>query len=244
MQSKYSYPEYTQCLECDKECFFSEKVFFSKNCLHPLCDNCFIKCSQLKQMKCKRCKQLWTITDVLKKPKNKDYFERDLQLRHELFKKFYKRRENFSNENEYNSYLERVEEMLFQKINKDNLDNFIDNFDGENKKEIENNRIKFIETVNLLNKKALDNDPNKLYNPFCNDIDNNNLMDIEYDQENRPNNNNIKILNEDFVRMPEYVENLQIKIIKSKDKEILAGGYDEKAVYKSYSSYAKAGLFL
>lgn len=88
------------------------KVYYSKICLHRICEPCIKKIFtvQTPVQSCKFCGKNHDIKDYSEKTRDEIYYELDYRARHKVMAVYYKRLEDFENEEEYEDYLEEVEE--------------------------------------------------------------------------------------------------------------------------------------
>jgi hypothetical protein len=222
------------CMHCTSD--LTSNYHNSKNCIHKLCDNCFIN-HFLKNPKfiCRLCNDRYFVEE----PQDQNIYFRDYKIRKELFENYiYKRRDNFNTDEEYNDYLEEIENIIEEYLNKDMNELKI----SQNKVEHDTNKSKYNEILNLILKDRKSKSPIILYAPNYNtnynnskNLNNDNLMEIE--------NNNIyetKIIRE--IKYPSYKPNAQINLIKDLNKRKNAGGYNEKNVYNDLTKYAFGGF--
>ena len=66
---------------------------------------------------CPECGQALKKSDYRERQFDDIYIERDVNIRKEILKDFNKREEDFEQLQDYNDYLERVEELIFKRVN-------------------------------------------------------------------------------------------------------------------------------
>lgn len=189
--------------------------------------------------KCKSCNEKGPgheLTDFLNKAQDECLYENDFKLRPLIYTRFmYKRMENFASEQEYDDYLESIEDLIEKHLGRE----LSDDFSGpQSKEELNNNLVKRDEELNALNKLRKAKDPSKIYTVKANISQDDNLMDVDMPD---------TIMNPyqtiSYVRLPVYQKNAQIKLIKSIDKKIATGGYNYHQIYSGLSKYAYGGLY-
>ena len=235
-----NYKEYEKgiktCVNCSSQ--LTSNIFYSKYCLHRLCDICYGKLFSEKNSKyyCKLCKdpKPQSSNDYFNKPQDQILYEKDYKIRQKIFEEYsYKRKENFNNENEYNEYLEGIEKIIEEYLSK-NIKELILNKNFDPLHDI--NKTKYHDELNQIINERKKYSPKILYAPnYTNlNVDDNN-MDVEV--------NNIyetKIIRE--IKLPYYKPNAEINIIKDLKKKKKAGGYNEEFVYNDLSKYSFGGF--
>ena len=228
-----NYKEYEKgiktCMHCESE--LSSNYHNSKNCIHKLCDICFRNVFlKTPKFPCRLCKD----RDFIEEPQDQNLYVKDFKVRQKIFEDYiYKRRNNFNSDEEYNDYLEKIEDIIEEYLNKNINELQI----TQNKEEHDLNILKYNEELNLINKNRKSKSPIVLYAPnySIQNLNEDNLVKIE--------NNNIyepKIIRE--IKLPFYKPNAQINLIKDLNKRKNAGGYNEKEVYNDLIKYAFSGF--
>ena len=245
---KFDISEYTRCSYCGNAFTsqFNRNIYYSKLCLHKLCENCYRSYVLPGKViyKCKACNEsapLSEVKDFSIKPQDELFYEADIKIRRLILSKFmYKNKNSFQSEIEYDDYLEKIEELIEKYYDKE----ISDTFKGDQtKEELNINLIKRTEELNTLNRMKRIKDPNNLYN-----------SKIDFINENEESNPIIEIKDKEMVvepeiktnvrnyRLPIYHENAPIILNRNFKKKVKAGGYDQEKVFESYAIYAKGGL--
>ena len=86
-------------------------------CGHKMCENCMNTIFTRPTAPCPECGQALKKSDYRERQFDDIYIERDVNIRKEILKDFNKREEDFDQLEEYNDYLERVEELIFKRVN-------------------------------------------------------------------------------------------------------------------------------
>jgi hypothetical protein len=95
------------------------KVYFSLICLHRICEPCIKKVFTQENPAyfCKYCNKKHDMKDYSEKTRDEIYFEYDFRARKKIMAVYYKRPEDFDNEEEYDNYLEEIEDKCKIKVN-------------------------------------------------------------------------------------------------------------------------------
>jgi hypothetical protein len=217
---------YKICSCCS--CEFSKNVYISTKCLHKLCDNCYKnKMSLLDSIyECKLC-QSENKNNSMKlkrsdfKPNSnnnlilEEFYRNDKLKREQII---YKRRENFHSQEEYNDFLEYVENCLKR-----------NNLDDINKKYTQSDREKEINEKSLKDK--LESIKNKIADPTSY---NNSKFVINLD-EGIP-------IQEEIINDPIVIIEETINYIKDEEKEKICGGYNINKIYGFLGTFSKGGF--
>ena len=227
---KFDDKDYTKCGNCGKDSY----MFISKKCLHKLCESCFNKKFQIKDKRynCDCCANKnepleLSQEDFSREPPLQIICDEDLKIRNLAYKSVYKRKENFSTNEEYNEYLEYVEKC----IRNNDVDKLEKRY-SQNYKEKEENYSKRQKELEELRKKLIENSPTHYKNSkFRIDFDGNeiNMEDID-EPNNQINYEPIKIIKQ------------TVFYAKDEDKEKTAGGYNVKNLYEFLSDFSKLGF--
>ena len=225
------------CMHCKSISDLTSNYHNSKNCIHKLCDSCFND-HVLKNRKliCRLCNDRHDRYFV-EEPQEQNLNYRDYKIRKIIFDKYiYKRRNNFDSDEEYNKYLEKIEDIIEEYLSKDIKELNI----SQNKDEHDRNKAKYNEMLNSILKDRDTKSPIKLYAPNYNpDINknsnNDNVMEIE-------NNNYYQSKITKEIKLPCYKPNAKINLNKDLNKRKNAGGYNEKDVYNDLTKYAFGGF--
>jgi hypothetical protein len=243
----FNYKEYTICNNCSSE-LRESKIHYLKHCLHKLCDQCF-RIQRSNGYHCKKCdnKPNEDINDILIEPQDETNFKNDKKYRREFFMtdKNFLIIDDFPNEDEYDNYLEEIEDKfqkyIKNKINDSDYVNINQNISNINLQKRE-------DELNSIQKKSKSEDPSKKYNSKY-EI---NGDDINmYDDGNTGGLNNhlnqnkfsYKKYNIKNIRMPLYMEKIRIPIVKDLEKKKKAGGYNNEIVYNYLTDYALGGFY-
>ena len=227
---KFDDKDYTKCGNCGKDSY----MFISKKCLHKLCESCFNKKFQIKDKRynCDCCAHQnepleLSQEDYSREPPLQIICDEDLKKRNLAYKSVYKRKENFSTNEEYNEYLEYVEKC----IRNNDIDKLEKRY-SQNYKERDENYSKRQKELEELRKKLIENSPTHYKNSkFRIDFDGNeiNMEDID-EPNNQINYEPIKIIKQ------------TVFYAKDEDKEKTTGGYNIKKLYEFLSDFSKLGF--
>ena len=232
---KFNYDEYYKCDVCNHQ---KGEMNCSIKCLHKLCETCYPKKFGVEyaRYKCQFCEKAkrnteLSMKDYIKKAPLKELYENDIKKRKDIYKKYlYKRRENFNSDEEYNQYLEFIEDCIKNEYSQ----NEIDRKYKQDKKEREQNLENLEKELALIKKKIKDNDPiSHNQNKFIIGEDFN-LQSDHMEIEEESNQINVSPL--------KYVEGAKIKIVPDKENEKKAGGYSSNNIKQFLSWYSKAGF--
>ena len=219
--------DYAKCY-CGKEF-----TYISQKCLHKLCDKCYKKYFQIKgaRYSCPYCKDgneklELSQEDYIKESPLRIHYDEDFKRRNNIFQLVYKRKENFSSNEEYNIYLEFVEKCIQRNNEKE-----IEKKYPQTKKEREENDEKRLKELEEIKRKLRDNSPTH-YNSsrFIIDLEGEIKLKEDYIEQNPITYERVKPTEE------------KIEYIKDIDKEKKTGGYDINKIYEFLSIYSKSGL--
>ena len=251
--------EYIRCARCKSELSPNSKVYYSKYCLHKLCDTCYrAHFSANKQYKCTLCGEkghTHDTNDFFFEPQDRRYYDRDIKLRQFILASaFYRKEESFPTTEDYDNYLEQIEDLIEKKVEDQTKAETMDINEQELRKEFQNcgiemqpkeqldlNLQKRQNEIDNLRRQNARRDPKRIYNskhtveeedivPDLKDVD---MVDTVPTINMNINTN---------VRLPIYREGGRFKIEKDVNKEILAGGYNNELIYRDCIFYAKGGL--
>lgn len=213
---------YNKCY-CHKE----EYTYTSKKCLHKLCDSCYNNKFKMYGAKfiCEYCKIELFQDDFTKIAPLQMHYDDDLKRRKIINQLVYKRRENFSTDEEYNKYLECVEKYIQRKI-----ENEIEKKYPQTKKEREENNEKREKELDEMKISLKENSPMH-YNSskFYFDFEGNEINPAE-----------LIVEPTQFVEVKAVKE--KIKYIPDLEKEKKTGGYNTNKIYDFLAIYSKAGF--
>lgn len=224
---KFEDKDYTKCY-CGKE-----YTYISKKCLHKLCDKCFNIKFQLKNARfsCNFCKDGNEKYELVKEDFTKEsplriHYDEDLKKRNNIIQLVYKRKENFSSNEEYNAYLEFIEKCI-QKNNEKEIQKKY----SQTKTERQENDEKRQNELEELKRKLRENSPTH-YNSskFCLDIYGKLINPEEFIEQNPITYEPVKPTEEKIV----YIRDL--------DKEKKTGGYDINKIYEFLGKFSRCGL--
>jgi CDK-activating kinase assembly factor MAT1 len=111
--------EFYQCANCHLlTTLIKTKILYSRLCLHRLCETCYKKLFTPENpiYKCNFCQRTHEPKDFSDKSKEEMYYEYDFRTRHKIMGVYYKRPEDFDSEDEYNDYLEEIEDKCKNKF--------------------------------------------------------------------------------------------------------------------------------
>lgn len=226
---KFEDKYYTKCCACEKDSY----MYISKKCLHKLCEKCFNRKFQIKQNRfnCPFCSTDTEIFELSQEDYSKEQplqilFDEDLRRRNNIYKLIYKRRENFSNNEEYNKYLEFVERCI-----RNNNEKEIERKYPQNENEKKENYLKRQRELEEITKKLKENSPTH-YNSskFIIDFEGNEISSEDLAEQNPINYEPIK-------QIPK-----RMAIIHDLDKEKTTGGYNIKKLNEFLINYSKIGF--
>ena len=86
-----------------------------------MCENCMNTIFIRPTAPCPECGQALKKSEYREKQFDDLYIERDVNIRKEVMKDFNKREEDFCSVEEYNDYLEKVEELVYNRVNNINM---------------------------------------------------------------------------------------------------------------------------
>lgn len=231
---KFEDSDYIKCASCGKE-----YIYISKKCLHKLCDGCFKKKFEIKgaRFSCPFCPKDNPL-ELSKDDYSKEYplqvhFDCDRERRYKINRLVYKRRENFSSEEEYNNYLEFIENCIQRSTEKDIEKEIIKEIEKkypQNQKEKEENEEKRKSDLEKIKKNLNDNDPKFYKNlKFVLDFEGN-----EISQE--------MLIENQIKYEPVCAVEGKKKYIEDIEKAKKTGGYDINKIYSFLGIFAKAGF--
>ena len=213
---------YNKCY-CHKE----EYTYISKKCLHKLCDSCYNNKFKIYGAKliCEYCKIELYQEDFTKIPPLQLHYDEDLKRRKIINDLVYKRRENFSTDDEYNNYLECVEKLVQRKI-----ENEIEKKYPQTKMEKKENYEKREKELEEIKINLKENSPMH-YNSskFCFDFEGNEINPAE-----------LIVETTQFVEVKEIKK--KMKYIHDLEKEKKTGGYNINKIYEFLAIYSKNGF--
>ncbi|KAI6646761.1 hypothetical protein LOD99_12881 [Oopsacas minuta] len=114
-------------------------------CGHKMCENCMNTIFTRPTAPCPECGQPLKKSDYRERQFDDMYIERDVNIRKEIMRDFNKREEDFDTLEEYNDYLENVEEMIHKRVNNINIleiSSEIEKYKKDNRDQIYRNRRK------------------------------------------------------------------------------------------------------
>lgn len=233
------------CLKCYKDP--RKRCYFSKYCLDKLCEDCyknhFVNETTIISCSCK--KHFYSRKDFTK------YFPYE-EERKLINDKYLKIRENFSNKEEYDSYLLKVEDLV-QNLEKHSINEIIENIQiqhpiklqntNKNKKNHELKRL--LELCNITNPMNMYLDKESYFKAenasILYDFNISEGMLINFNESNLNNTNIVRDLNSKNIKLP-VLQNIIVNRTGNKLLEKEAGGYIYKTIFKEYSNYALNGL--
>ena len=110
------------CPQCNMSSYQKPQMKLMINkCGHKMCENCMNAIFIRPTAPCPDCGQALKKSDYRMKQFDDIYIERDVDIRKEIMKDFNKREEDFETLMEYNDYLEKVEDLIYQRVNSINL---------------------------------------------------------------------------------------------------------------------------
>jgi len=227
---KFDDKDYIKCGNCGKDSY----MFISKKCLHKLCESCFNKKFQIKDKRysCDCCSNNnepleLSQEDYSREPPLQIICDEDLKKRNLIYKSVYKRRDNFSTDEEYNDYLEYVEKCI-----RNNDIEKLEKKYPQSLKEREDNYLERQKELEELRKKLIENSPTHYKNSkFIIDLEGNEIFfgDID-DRGDQINYEPLKCIEEKVFYVPD------------EDKEKATGGYNIKNIYEFLSDFSKLGF--
>lgn len=231
---KFEDSDYIKCASCGKE-----YTYISKKCLHKLCDGCFKKKFEIKgaRFSCPFCPKDNPLElskdDYSKENPLKVHYDCDRERRNKINSLVYKRRENFLSEEEYNNYLEFIENCIQRSTEKDiekEIKKEIEKKYPQNQEEIDKNKEKRKSDLEKMEEKLKNNDPNSYKNlKFVIDYEGN-----EISQE---------ILKDNQIKYePVCAVEGKNKFIEDIEKAKKTGGYDINKIYSFLGIFAKGGF--
>ena len=221
---KFDDKKFKICSCCNSE--FSKSAYISTKCLHKLCAHCFSNKMPMKESiyECKLCQDENNSTELKRedfKPNSNnnpilsEFYDSDKKKRENMI---YKRRENFNSEEEYNDFLEYVENCL----KRDNLEDIKKKY-NQSEKERELNEKSFKDKLESIKEKI--SDPTNFNNTKIRiPIFEGNPIQEEI------NNDRIIIIGE------------TINYRKDEEKEKICGGYNLNKIYGFLSTFSKGGF--
>ena len=118
VSSKIRYKMEQVCPQCKMSSYQKPQMKLMINeCGHKMCENCMNTIFTRPTAPCPECGQALKKSDYRERQFDDIYIERDVNIRKEILKDFNKREEDFDQLEEYNDYLERVEELIFKRVN-------------------------------------------------------------------------------------------------------------------------------
>lgn len=153
------------CPICKTDKYLNSNMVFLINteCYHKMCDSCVDRIFSLGPTKCPypQCDK------ILRKLKFKTQIfedikvEKEIDIRKKIFKIFNKLESEFKSLKEYNTYIEKIEELIYNLLHKVNLketNEYIDQYQKQNSKLIRQNNINLARNQELFLKKELEKD--------------------------------------------------------------------------------------
>lgn len=227
---KFEDKNYLVCSECSR----NECIYISKKCLHKLCDTCYKNKFKILGSKylCAFCQKDNEPLELFQEDFSKEspfqiHYNEILKRREKIYKLVYKRRENFTSNEDYNKYLEDIEKY----IQKNNNEKEIEKIYFQNENEKEENDEKRKKELEEIHRKLKENSPMH-YNSskFCFDFEGNEINPEELKVESNPIIYEAKITQE------------EIKYIPNIEKEKKTGGYNINKIYEFLAKYSRAGF--
>lgn len=223
--------DYTICSSCHRDYSY---MLISKKCLHKLCESCFSTKFQIKDKRytCEFCAKKnepleLSQEDYSRQPPLEIICNEDLKRRNSIYKSVYKRKENFSTNEDYNLYLEYVEKC----IRNNDIEKLEKKYPQSNKEKEENN-LKRQKELDDLKTKLKENSPTHYRNSkFVIDDEGNEINMDEYDE---PINQII------YEKIRCFEKTIYIR--QDEDKEKATGGYNIKNIYEFLSEFSKLGF--
>jgi hypothetical protein len=171
--------------------------------------------------------------------------------------KYYKRIEDFNNEDEYDDYLEQMEDLsiviynnisslVLECVNGKDLDTALKEISGKiSIDKLNTNIIKREQEINKLNDLKKKKDPNRIYNSKIELVEEEFAsiqLDINETITRGPGIMNIHPNKYYNIKLPQLKEDAKIMFAPDENLMINAGGYEIKKAYGELSAYAKLGL--
>ena len=227
---KFEDRNYSICSECSR----NECIYISKKCLHKLCDTCYKNKFKILGSKylCAFCQKDNDPVELFQDDFSKEspfqiHYDEVLKRRDYIYNLVYKRRENFTSNENYNKYLEDIEKYIHKNSNEKEIEKIY----PKNEIEREENDEKRKKELEEIHRKLKENSPMH-YNSskFCFDFEGNEINPEELKVEQNP------IINEARVTQEE------IKYVPDIEKEKKTGGYNNNKIYDFLANYSKAGF--
>ena len=111
----------TQAPVCCPKCSSETALHFSTRCLHALCQQClssFYTQAGL-QRKCYSCQTVLLRKDYVQKDPEIYLVEKETEIRKQVLKIYNLRRNDFATAEEYDEYLETIEDLIFVLVDQD-----------------------------------------------------------------------------------------------------------------------------
>ena len=106
------------CPQCNMSSYQKPLMKLMINeCGHKMCENCMNTIFIRPTAPCPECGQALRKSEYREKQFDDLYIERDVNIRKEIIKDYNKREEDFGTQEEYNDYLEQVEELVYNRVN-------------------------------------------------------------------------------------------------------------------------------
>ena len=227
---KFEDRNYSICSECSR----NECMYISKKCLHKLCDTCYKNKFKILGSKylCAFCQKENDPVELFQEDFSKEspfqiHYDEVSKRRDYIYNLVYKRRENFTSNENYNKYLEDIEKYVLKNNNEKEIEKLY--FQNENERE-ENNEKRKKELEDIY-RKLKENSPMH-YNSskFCFDFEGNEINPEELKVETNPIIKEAKWTQEEFTFIPDI------------EKQKKTGGYNSNKIYEFFANYSKAGF--